>query len=184
MTRRIQHTLAAALLIAAVGACATDKKTDGTDSVSAGTTPLATPTPAAPVTESAPAAMTASTGGMLDPNSASREQLMAVPGMNAAAVDALIAGRPHANMMAADKALAAHTDAAARKQVYAMVWKPIDLNTATKAEIMLIPGVGERMHREFEEYRPYKDIAQFDRSIGKYVDKTELARLRSYVSIR
>ena len=183
MTRRIQHTLAAALLIAAVGACATDKKTDGTDSVSAGTTPLATPTPSAPVTESAPAAMPTSAGGMLDPNSASREHLMAVPGMNAAAADALIAGRPYANMVAADKALAAHTDAAARKQVYAQVWKPIDINTATKAEILLIPGVGERMHREFEEYRPYKDIAQFDREIGKYVDKAELARLRSYVSI-
>ena len=183
MTRLIQHTLAAAALIAIVGACATDKKSDGTDSVSAGTTPLATPTPAAPVTESAPV-MTASLGSKLDPNAASREQLMTVPGMNAAAVDALIAGRPYANMIAADKALAAHADAAVRKQVYAQVWKPIDLNTATKAEIMLIPGVGEKMHHEFEEYRPYKDIAQFDRSIGKYVDKTELARLRSYVSIR
>lgn len=183
MTRRIQDILAAALLIAAVGACATDKKTDGTDSVSAGTTPLATPTPAAPVTESAAGAVLASPGSMLDPNSASREQLMAVPGMNAAAADALIAGRPYANMIAADKALAAHTDAAARKQVYAMVWKPIDINTATKAEIMMIPGVGARMHHEFEEYRPYKNVAQFDREIGKYVDKTELARLRSYVSI-
>lgn len=183
MIRRISHTIAAAALIAIVGACASDKKTDGTDSVSAGTTPLATPTPSAPVTESAPATP-ASTGGMLDPNSATREQLMAVPGMNAAAADALMAGRPYANMLAADKALAAHTDAAVRKQVYAQLWKPIDLNSATKAEIMLIPGVGEKMHHEFEEYRPYKDIAQFDRNIGKYVDKTELARLRSYVSIR
>lgn len=183
MIRRILHTTAAAALIAVVGACASDKKTDGTDSVSAGTTPLATPTPSAPVTESAPATP-ASTGGMLDPNSATREQLVAVPGMNAAAADALIAGRPYTNMLAADKALAAHADATVRKRVYAQVWKPIDLNSATKAEIMLIPGVGEKMHHEFEEYRPYKDIAQFDRSIGKYVDKTELARLRSYVSIR
>ena len=169
MTRRIQHTLAAAALIAIVGACASDKTSDGTVSVSAGTIP--------------PATMPMSTGAMLDPNSASREQLMAVSGLNAAAADALIAGRPYANMTAADKALAAHTDAAARKQVYAQVWKPIDINTATKAEILLIPGVGEKMHGEFEEYRPYKNIAEFDRNIGKYVDKTELARLRSYVSI-
>ena len=169
MTRRIQYTLAAAALIAVVGACASDTKTDGTASVSDGTIP--------------PATMPASTGGLLDPNSASREQLMAVSGLNAAAADALIAGRPYANMMAADKALAAHTDAAARKQVYAKVWKPIDINTATKAEIMMIPGVGAKMHHEFEEYRPYKNVAQFDREIGKYVDKTELARLRSYVSI-
>jgi len=39
------------------------------------------------------------------------------------------------------------------------------------------------MIREFEEYRPYKDIEQFNREIGKYVDEAEVARLRSYVSI-
>lgn len=184
MTRRFQHFIAAAALITLVGACATEKKTDATDSVSAGTPPLATPTSAAPVTESTPAATPAATSGMLDPNSATREQLLAVPGMNAAAADALIAGRPYADMLAADKVLAAHTGAAARKQVYAKLWKPIDINTASKAEILLIPGVGARMHHEFEEYRPYKGIAQFDREIGKYVDKTELARLRSYISLR
>ena len=32
---------------------------------------------------------------------------------------------------------------------------PINLNTATREEIMLIPGMGNRMVREFFEYRPY-----------------------------
>ncbi|HUQ45108.1 MAG TPA: hypothetical protein VM033_00570 [Gemmatimonadaceae bacterium] len=186
MTNPFARALRLSAFALAITACSAEKKTDGTDSVSAGTTPLATPTPAAPVT-SEPAAGTTSAmaGAMLDPNSATKEQIAAVPGMSAAAADALIAGRPYADMTAADKVLASSgLDATARKQVYAQLWKPIDLNTASKAEILLIPGVGARMHHEFEEYRPYKDIGQFDRQIGKYVDKTELARLRKYVGIR
>jgi hypothetical protein len=39
------------------------------------------------------------------------------------------------------------------------------------------------MLHEFKEYRPYKSIEQFRREIGKYVDKTELARLERYVTL-
>jgi DNA uptake protein ComE-like DNA-binding protein len=59
----------------------------------------------------------------------------------------------------------------------------INLNTAPKQEILLIPGMGERMLHEFEEYRPYKAMAQFRREIGKYVDDKELARLEQYVFV-
>jgi hypothetical protein len=68
--------------------------------------------------------------------------------------------------------------------VYASVWYPIDLNSASGAEILLIPGVGARMQHEFEEYRPYRGIEQFRREIGKYVDSAEVARLERYVTIR
>ena len=37
-------------------------------------------------------------------------------------------------------------------------------------EIMLIPRAGKRMAHEFEEYRPWRSWAQFDKEIGKYVD--------------
>ena len=136
--------------------------------------------------DSARAAGAATTSGaMLDPNAATKEQLTAVPGMTAAAADALIAGRPYQDMVAVDKALAKSlTSADARKQVYAKVWKPIDLNAAKGEEILLIPGVGPRMRHEFEEYRPYRNIEQFRREIGKYVDKEEVARLEQYVAIR
>ena len=123
-------------------------------------------------------------GAMLDPNAASAEQLQAVPGMTPAAAQALVAGRPYTDMVAVDRALAAQLpDTAARKAVYAHVWRPIDLNSAKGEEILLIPGVGSRMRHEFEEYRPYKDMAQFRREIGKYVDSTEVARLERYVRI-
>jgi DNA uptake protein ComE-like DNA-binding protein len=84
-------------------------------------------------------------------------------------------------MRAVDKALGSHvTD---RKAVYTRLWKPIDLNKSTKDEMKLIPGVGDRMAHEFEEYRPWTSVEQFRREIGKYVDKDEVARLEQYVSI-
>ena len=61
---------------------------------------------------------------------------------------------------------------------------PININTATDAQILAIPGVGQRMLREFKEYRPYTSIEQFRREIGKYVDKAEVARLEQYIYIK
>jgi DNA uptake protein ComE-like DNA-binding protein len=128
---------------------------------------------------------TAAQGGLLDPNTATREQLAAVPGMPGHVVDAIIAGRPYGDMRDVNKVLLTHApDSTARKAIYAKVWKPIDLNTATDEEILLIPGVGRRMLHEFKEYRPYKAIEQFRREIGKYVSKDEVARLEKYVALR
>ena len=33
--------------------------------------------------------------------------------------------------------------------------KVVNINTATDAQILAIPGMGPRMLREFKEYRPY-----------------------------
>lgn len=186
MTTAFTRTLRLTALAAALSACSTEKQSGGTGSDSLAATPVATPGTAAPmVIDSAAGSVTVATGGLLDPGSATKEQLAAVPGMTAAAAEALVAGRPYADMTAADKALAsAGIDVNTREQLYAHVWRPIDLNTASKTEILLIPGVGNRMLREFEEYRPYKDLRQFEREIGKYVDTEELARLKRYVALR
>jgi DNA uptake protein ComE-like DNA-binding protein len=69
----------------------------------------------------------------------------------------------------------------ARLAQYAFI--PLNLNTATDAEILTIPGVGNRMLHEFKEYRPWKTTAQFDKEIGKYVDAKEVRRLARYVAI-
>ena len=73
---------------------------------------------------------------------------------------------------------------AQRDEVYARLWKPLDLNSASEAEIMLIPGVGPELAEEFEEYRPYRALGQFHMGIGKSVDEAELYRLERYVTIR
>ena len=121
-------------------------------------------------------------GRVLDPNTATADELSAIPGMNPTLADAIVKGRPHQDMRSVDKALAGLTDEQ-RDTVYTRVWKPINLNTATKEEIELIPGVGPRMRHEFEEYRPYTSIEQFRREIGKYVDKAEVARLERFVMV-
>jgi DNA uptake protein ComE-like DNA-binding protein len=59
----------------------------------------------------------------------------------------------------------------------------VNLNTATRDEILLIPGAGNRMAREFAEYRPWKTWGQFDKEIGKYVGQQETDRLKQYTFI-
>ncbi len=70
----------------------------------------------------------------------------------------------------------------ARLEQYVFV--PLDPNTASRDELLTIPGVGDRMAHEFEEYRPWRSIGQFRREIGKYVDDHEVARLERYIVIR
>jgi DNA uptake protein ComE-like DNA-binding protein len=70
-----------------------------------------------------------------------------------------------------------------RTELYGKLFVPINLNTATDEEILLIPGLGNRMLREFKEYRPYAALAQFHREIGKYVDDKEQTRLEQYVFV-
>ena len=60
----------------------------------------------------------------------------------------------------------------------------INLNTASGDEFMAaIPGLGNRMVREFMEYRPYISIQQFRREIGKYVDESQVAAYENYVYV-
>ena len=59
----------------------------------------------------------------------------------------------------------------------------LNLNTALEAEFLTIPGMGDRMVREFFEYRPYVSIAQFRREIGKYVNDEQVAAYEQYVYV-
>lgn len=59
-----------------------------------------------------------------------------------------------------------------------------NLNTATADELLAaVPGLGNRMVREFQEYRPYVSIQQFRREIGKYVDQAQVAEYEKYVYV-
>ena len=171
----MKATLGLVLPFALVVACAGND--DATDTVGAAdTTAAPATTPAIPDT--------AATGALVDPNAATPQQLVAA-GLDSATAAAVVAGRPYTDMTAVDRVLAGRNMTAdQRRTVYAQVWKPIDLNTASDQEILLIPGIGNRMLHEFKEYRPYTSIAQFRREIGKYVDDREVARLEKYVSIR
>ena len=156
---------------------------DGAADAAAAADTGAAATPSSDTMAAAPAAGPApADSGFIDPNTASREQLLTVPHMTPAMADALVAGRPYADMRGVDRVLAGLNERQ-KDEVYARLWKPLDLNSATAEEIELIPNVGERMRHEFEEYRPYRGIEQFRREIGKYVDEAEVARLERYVTI-
>ena len=51
----------------------------------------------------------------------------------------------------------------------------INLNAGTAEQFLTVPNVGNRMVREFQEYRPYASIEQFRREIGKYVDAAQVS---------
>lgn len=60
----------------------------------------------------------------------------------------------------------------------------LNLNTVTSDELLAtIPGFGNRMVREFQEYRPYISIQQFRQEIGKYVDDAQITEYEKYVYV-
>lgn len=132
----------------------------------------------------APDEMRSADPGLLNANDATADQLASVSGLGQAAADAILAARPFERVADLHAVVSMHVAEDGLDAVYSTLWVPLDLNTATDDEILLIPGVGDRMLHEFEEYRPYTSMAQFLREIGKYVDDEELERLASYVEVR
>jgi DNA uptake protein ComE-like DNA-binding protein len=121
--------------------------------------------------------------GLVYPNVASEKELLALPHMNPAIVKVIVEERPFAGMSQLNALLSKSLNTNQLTDLYVKLFEPINLNNATEAEIMLIPGMGKRMLREFLEYRPYRTIAQFRKEIGKYVDDKEVARLEQYVFV-
>jgi DNA uptake protein ComE-like DNA-binding protein len=122
--------------------------------------------------------------GLLDPNMAAASDLQQLPQMTPAVVLGLVARRPFKSVVELNKFLLEQKltpDQA--KEVYRKAFVPINLNTGTREEFLLIPGVGSRMAAELAEYRPWKTWAQFDKEIGKYVGQQETDRLKQYVFI-
>jgi DNA uptake protein ComE-like DNA-binding protein len=117
-----------------------------------------------------------------DANTIAAADLAKLPHMNAELAKAVVSKRPFKTALDLDKALSSLSKEQ-RTELYAKLFVPINLNTATDEEILLIPGLGNRMLREFKEYRPYESLAKFHREIAKYVNDTELARLEQYVSV-
>lgn len=133
----------------------------------------------------APLALRGQVGqGILDANTATEAELTALPGMTPAIVKALVAARPFGSVVELDKFLDGQKlTVEQRTAVYGKAFIHVNLNTGTREEILLIPGAGNRMVREFGEYRPWKTFGQFDKEIGKYVNAQEVARLKQYVFI-
>ena len=129
---RFPALLSALALAAAIG-CAGDADNADTATAGADTAAMAPDTAGM-----ATAPTTATADARLDPNTATRDELIAIQGMTPAAADALIAGRPHQDMRSVARALASLPEAV-RDSVYTRVWKRLDLNAASVAEIVYGP---------------------------------------------
>jgi DNA uptake protein ComE-like DNA-binding protein len=122
--------------------------------------------------------------GVLDPNVATEQQLLALPGMNATIVKSVLDQRPFLAMLELDSLLGKSLTREQRTALYPKLFIAINLNTASRNEILLVPGAGNRMAHEFEEYRPYTGgLPQFRKEIGKYVTAAEVARFEQYVFV-
>lgn len=186
MTKRFLPLLSAAavLALAACGGGSGETEAPAADTTAASATTTApAPLPADTTAAAAPAAGATATAGFLDPNTASAQELLTVPGFDQALADAVVQGRPYADMTAVDKVIGTRLNETQKDSAYSRLWKPLNLNSASREEILLVPGVGERMAHEFEEYRPYRNIEQFRREIGKYVDEAKVAQFERFVTI-
>jgi len=132
---------------------------------------------------SAPSAQVGRHQGMAEPNVADEKELVKLPHLKPDLVKGILERRPFANMMELHKLLSPSLDAKQLNELYTKMFLQMNLNTAAREEIMLIPGMGNRMVREFLEYRPYTALTQFRKEIGKYVDDKEVARLEQYVFV-
>jgi len=122
--------------------------------------------------------------GLLDLNTATDQQLSGLPHMSTAIVKATLEKRPFGNIVEFNTFLLGQGVTAAQAgELYEKAFIHVNLNTGTREEILLIPRAGNRMVREFGEYRPWVNWAQFDKEISKYVGQPETDRLKQYVFI-
>ena len=122
--------------------------------------------------------------GLLDLNTAAEKDLSALPGLTPATVKGLIERRPFGSITELNTFLLGQKLTPEQTAgIYRKAFIHVNLNTGTREEILLIPGAGNRMAREFAEYRPWRTWAQFDKEISKYVGQAETDRLKQYVFI-
>jgi DNA uptake protein ComE-like DNA-binding protein len=120
---------------------------------------------------------------VLNPNLASADEMTALPHMTAEIANTVVEHRPYLTVLPLNELLSQHLSGEQRADLYTKLFVPINLNSASEEEILLVPGVGARMAHEFDEYRPYRALAQFRREIGKYVDDEQVAAYEQFVFV-
>ena len=124
----------------------------------------------------------------VDLNRGSDAELLLIPGVDAGKLKSLKASRPWKSFEQFQTEMGKTMNAAEVARIEQYVFIPIDLNTFTEPimDSFASIGVGTRQwKREFNEYRPWTSMEQFEREIGKYLRSrpAELKRLERYVII-
>jgi DNA uptake protein ComE-like DNA-binding protein len=116
-------------------------------------------------------------------NTATREEILLMPGAGQRMAREFVEYRPWTSWAQFDREIGKYVGQEATQKLKQYVFIPVKLNAASDTDILSIPGAGQRMLREFKEYRPWKTKEQFEKEIGKYVNAKEVARLWRYVVI-
>jgi DNA uptake protein ComE-like DNA-binding protein len=106
---------------------------------------------------------------VLNVNLATEQDLLDV-GFSAEFIQEILEKRPFLSMTDFDAMI---TENFNKDSLYTKVFVPMNLNTTAEADFKMIPGVGDRMAHEFEEYRPYTSIKQF-RTQSEQIKQAEL----------
>ena len=121
--------------------------------------------------------------GVMDASTVTAEQLAGMEGISEELAAAILAGQPYESVSAFNSVLLGSVSEEEAATIREALFVPVNLNTASEEDIALIPGMTDKMQYEFLEYRPYGDMSDFDREIGKYVDEQEVARFKQYVTL-
>lgn len=176
-TPNLKNTLSFIAALAIIAACGGKSESDVAES-----------TVTEPASEAAPVEVMTSafpTAALLDPNTASDDELAAIPGLTQEAVAAILAARPFSTQSELDAAIGETLGDEGRKAVYALVFVKVGLNSGAEDDYKLIPSsmTPGKLAHEFEEYRPYESMDQFSREMSKYVSAEEAAYLARFVTL-
>jgi DNA uptake protein ComE-like DNA-binding protein len=128
----------------------------------------------------------------VDPTAPDADTFQQIPGLDADGAAQLADGGPYADDAAFISALGDLVSVEQAELASAFLvsakaseatWVKYNLNTITADQVLSIPGAGDQMTREFEEYRPWTTIGQFRAEIGKYVDEDIVAGYERYVFV-
>lgn len=115
---------------------------------------------------------------VLNANLAIESDLVAL-GLSSELIAKIIDIRPFESMTDFNKIIKVENT----EKLFKKIFVPFNLNTTAEVDFKMIPGIGNRMAHEFEEYKPYTSVKQFKREIGKYVDEDEVLRYLNYVFV-
>lgn len=119
----------------------------------------------------------------LNLNTATDDEIRMIPNLGRRMLGEFKEYRPYTTMAQFRREMGKYVNEAEVNRLEQYVFVPLDLNKASDDDLRTIPGLGNRMLGEFKEYRPYANIEQFRKEIGKYVPATEVSRLERYVTI-